>query len=242
MGGMSDALGTGAGNNQHGNAQAANSGNRYNEILAQSAVIVTGIGSRETPPADLALMTKIAKAIEVRGGKGRSGGAGGADLAFERGFANPENIAVYLPWKGFLPKDMTEDDVTAYLGRKRPSAGPGAPVLMSGAVEGRAMEMAAHYHPAWDRCSQGAKRLHTRNMPQVLGENLDQKATLVVAWTIDGKATGGTGQALRIAADLGIPVANLKNQDERRELLSALGIPDPQIEAQKAQMMSGWGR
>lgn len=240
MGGMSDALGTSAGNEQR-NVEQNSSGNRYSELLAGSFVIVTGIGSRETPPADLALMTKIAKAIEERGGKGRSGGAGGADLAFERGFTDPANIAVYHPWKGFLPKDMTEDDVTAYLGRKRPSAGPGAPIMLGSAVEARAMEMAAHYHPAWDRCSQGAKRLHTRNMPQVLGETLEAKASLVVAWTVDGKATGGTGQALRIAADLGVPVANLKNLDERRELLSALGIPDPQVEAQKAQMM-GWGR
>ena len=44
-----------------------------------------GIGSRKTPPHVLAAMTQIAEALAERGYILRSGGAGGADSAFEKG-------------------------------------------------------------------------------------------------------------------------------------------------------------
>lgn len=45
----------------------------------------------------------------------------------------------------------------------------------------------------------------------MLGPKLDSPVNFVVCWTSDGKASGGTGQALRIAADpaYAIPVFNL---------------------------------
>lgn len=48
-----------------------------------------------------------------------------------------------------------------------------------------------------------------RNAMQVLGPRLDAPADLVVAYTPGGAVTGGTGQALRMAGDIGIPVRNL---------------------------------
>ena len=98
-----------------------------------------------------------------------------------------------------------------------------------------AEEKASHYHPAWHKCSPGAKSLHTRNIPQVVGLELDRPADLVVAWTVDGKATGGTGQAIRMAQDIGVPVANLKNPEEKKAVMQALGIQDRDIGFQRAQ-------
>lgn len=72
---------------------------------------------------------------------------------------------------------------------------------------------AMKYHPAWDRCSPWAMDLHARNSAIVLGENLDTPVDFIVCWTKDGKASGGTGQALRIAEDLEIPIYNLFNKD-----------------------------
>ena len=45
----------------------------------------------------------------------------------------------------------------------------------------------------------------------MLGDDLDQPVSFVVCWTPGGEVTGGTGQALRIAADpqYNIPVFNL---------------------------------
>jgi hypothetical protein len=73
----------------------------------------------------------------------------------------------------------------------------------------RALAIAEHYHPAWHRLDQGGRLLMGRNSYQVLGPTLDTPVSFVVCWTSDGKASGGTGQALRIAADYGVPVFNL---------------------------------
>lgn len=208
------------------------------EALSRPQAVITGIGSRETPQSEMDLLTRIAAAAEKRGMRGRSGGAGGADLAFERGFTDPKNIDVIVPWKGFLPKGMTQRDVDAFLGRPRPSSGPGAPVMLPWAKRQEAEEKASHYHPAWHKCSPGAKSLHTRNIPQVVGLELDRPADLVVAWTIDGKATGGTGQAIRMAQDIGVPVANLKNQDEKKAVMQALGLEDRDVGFQRAQQQA----
>ena len=132
-----------------------------------------GIGSRETPDAVLRQMTTIAVWLHQKGFTLRTGGASGADSAFERGSGSKKEI--------YRPRDATP----------------------------AAMELASKFHPAWNRCSEYAKNLHARNGFQVLGINLDSPSNFVVCWTKDGKASGGTGQAIRIATHYGIPVFNL---------------------------------
>lgn len=44
-------------------------------------------------------------------------------------------------------------------------------------------------------------------------------SSFVVCWTSDGKDSGGTGQALRIARDRNIPVYNLYNKGVYEECL-----------------------
>jgi len=56
-----------------------------------------GIGSRKTPARVLTLMSKIAGRLEIRGFHLRSGGAVGADTAFENGVISRKNITVYRP-------------------------------------------------------------------------------------------------------------------------------------------------
>lgn len=68
---------------------------------------------------------------------------------------------------------------------------------------------AASFHPNWSKCSVGVQLLHARNSPVILGANLDKPVDFVFCWTKNGEAVGGTGQALRIAQDAGIPVFNM---------------------------------
>ena len=76
------------------------------------------------------------------------------------------------------------------------------------------------YHPAAAKLSDGAFKLHCRNAYQVLGSELGnincvvkpQRVSVVICWTSDGKNTGGTGQALRIAEDHKIPILNMYNE------------------------------
>lgn len=178
-------------------------------LLATPAAYA-GIGSRETPADVCADMSRIAHALETIGWTLRSGGAGGADLAFENGTSLASLREIYVPWKGF-----------------NGSSSPFYPQAGDRAVTARAEEIASAAHPAWERCSQGAKRLHTRNVHQVLGLKLDDPVAVVICWTSDGRASGGTGQAIRIATAHGIPVLNLHDRSVREAVLAALGLGAP---------------
>lgn len=56
-----------------------------------------GIGSRTTPKADLTLMTQLAVELEKNGYILRSGGAKGADTAFDDGVDDVENREILRP-------------------------------------------------------------------------------------------------------------------------------------------------
>lgn len=154
-----------------------------------------GIGSRETPMEVQIQMESIAKMLALRGFVLRSGGANGADLAFERGCnLSCGEKEIYLPWRGFNDSESKLFGVGKY-----------------------AVDLAREFHPRFDSLSQGAKMLIARNGYQVLGPNVDEeeKSEFIVCWTKDGRASGGTGQAIRIAASYEIPVFNL--HDRRAE-------------------------
>ena len=148
----------------------------------------TGIGSRKTPTNILYQMTEIAECLARCGWTLRSGGAVGADVAFEQGARRKE---IFLP---------TND------------------------IPASAFEIAGLHHPAWGGLPPFVKRLHARNVQQILGENLDLKSRFVVCWTPDGAETnttvktGGTGQAIRIANAYNVPVYNLFNEGRLEQL------------------------
>lgn len=145
----------------------------------------TGIGSRKTPEYILKVMTEYARKLDISGYTLRSGGAKGADTAFSNGSTNKQ---IFLPWKGF---NNLESEYTS--------------------ASDKAFEIASKVHPAWNRCSRGAKLLHARNIHQVLGPNLKENSDFVICWTEGGKDIGGTATAIKLAKHLGIKVYNLGN-------------------------------
>lgn len=134
-----------------------------------------GIGARDTPMPVMQQMELIGSLLGARGHVLRSGGAKGADTAFQVG-------------------------CEAVKGRK---------IIRTATGSQAAMDHAARYHPVWDTLNGSYQRLHARNSVVMLGDNLDHPVDYVVCWTNGGGAVGGTGQALRIAADIGVPVFNL---------------------------------
>ena len=183
-------------------------------LIFHNKRIYVGIGSRKTPPIILACMEEIGAILQRQGWLLRSGGAEGADSAFERGAdraAREDGIMtckeIYIPWNGFQQRFNYE---------------PGVILATTLPKTREAMKMTKYYHPAWERLSQGARLLHSRNIHQILGRDLNDLSDIVICWTENGSIKGGTGQALRIALDLGIPVLNLGNpywQDVNSEIL-----------------------
>lgn len=159
-----------------------------------------GIGSRKTPRIYIELFQRVGKYLASQGVILRSGGAEGADKAFEVGCDTVKGRKeVYIPWKGF-------NDSSSNLIVK----------------DKNAFEIAKKYHPQWSILSQGAKKLQARNCHQVLGEDLNSPSAFIICWTKDGNGQGGTGQALRIAKDYNIPVFDCGSYDDidecRKEL------------------------
>lgn len=177
---------------------------QLNDILVaadchQLHAVYAGIGSRKTPTDVLDLMTCIATRLDGWGWTLRSGGADGADEAFENGATRSKGL--YLPWPNFNGRNGV------WVTRDKPSA--------------KAMEIAAKYHPNWKNLREAVQKLHARNVHQILGADCASPCAMVVCWTPDGSTgittarTGGTGQAIRIAHDHRVPIFNLARPDHR---------------------------
>lgn len=162
--------------------------------MTTHTLVYAGVGSRRTPENILQDMTFIAKKLEEKGYDLRSGGADGADKAFEAGAGVQKQI--FVPWDGFN----------------------GIKQLYK--IPDKAFEIAQQNHPAWNNLSQAIKCLMARNVQQVLGAYLQQPCEFVICWTPDGAfhdkqrsmVTGGTGLAISVASKNGIPVFNIKRK------------------------------
>lgn len=163
-------------------------------------IYYAGIGSRKTPEDICRKMFTAGRAMAGLGFILRSGGAAGADESFEQGvesFCEANSVStdvlreIYLPWRGF---------------RKNQS-----PLWGS---DKSARLLAKQYHPRWDIVSCAGRDFHARNCYQILGRDLATPSTFVLCWTPEGAVTGGTGQALRIAQDHGIPILNFATDED----------------------------
>lgn len=185
----------------------------------------TGVGSRETPDDILEVMQQLGKKLADNHWVLRTGGAKGADQAFELGWVQhvQENkqftkAEIYLPWDGYekhardamfgcniLP-DL--DDEFLYL---------------------VAESMAEQLHPAWNVNKEdgspivtaGAKKMHRRNVYQVLGRDLKTPSSMLVAWTKltkQGAPKGGTATAIKLATNHGIPCYNLNKPEDLEKI------------------------
>lgn len=156
--------------------------------------IYTGIGSRETPIEICDLMRGIASSLSDSWTL-RSGHADGADIAFEEGAMSANGAKeIYIPWQGFHKGKHGYNDTH---------------VVHCLDNHLKAISIAADTHPNWKACGHAAQLLHTRNVYQITGTDLNTPSLMVICWTKDGNATGGTGQAIRLAKRLSIPVFNL---------------------------------
>lgn len=171
---------------------------------SEMQLFYTGIGSRKTPGPILSMMEDIAARFNQLGVYLRSGGAQGADSAFESKAGAFKEI--YIPWDGFNDRKANEQTT----------------IIPS--ITDKSRKLVEDFHPAPERLKRGAFSLMHRNGFQVLGENLDHPSACVVCYTPDGAFSGGTGQAMRIADSMNIPIFNLYHQDDQDILKKVLSI------------------
>lgn len=136
--------------------------------------------------------TKLSIFLENKGWILRSGGACGADLAFEKEVTRKQ---IFLPWKNFNQNTSNLFEI--------PLA---------------CFEIASNIIPYWNHLTEPIKRLHARNVQQVLGLNLDSPSEFFVYWTPNGEVTGGTGTAIKLAIMNNIPIFNFANENDDYKL------------------------
>ena len=158
-----------------------------------------GIGARKTPPEMMSLMTDLATRLEEKGWILRSGGAMGADSAFQLGVKNPENQCIYTT------NSMYEEGNTT-----------------------NAWASVDRYHPNSRALNGYIRELMARNYFQVMGKHSGIPSKFVICWTdsyetdeqgLIKDTSGGTGQAVRIAYGNGILVYNLKHNEHLGKIL-----------------------
>lgn len=157
-------------------------------------MIYAGIGSRETPIDIQREMTLIATWLESRGYTLRSGGAEGADLAFEAGVKNKKEIF----------KRIAATDLTRAIAREihpKPEALKIYTLdLMArntNQIFGKDLNLPVDFVITWTR--DGMTKYTERSIK-----------------------TGGTGQAIEMASRKGIPVINMKDTNWMAKLKNLL--------------------
>ena len=163
----------------------------------------TGIGSRLTPAPILAEMTRIGRELACRGLILRSGAAQGADSAFEKGcdqgFGQKE---IFLPWYRFHGHDSRYYSPTSF-----------------------AFKIAEQLiGEQWKWLKQPVKKLHARNVHEVLGIGCDDPVRYVLCWTPEGKTIGGTATAIKLAHSVEVSVINLAAPTAQEELRRELFV------------------
>lgn len=184
-------------------------------------VAYSGIGSRETPDEVLGVMEDAAFRLARIGFTLRSGKAAGADAAFQLGaqryhalfpdISYSKIAEIYIPWKGFKGGDGLSDlyDILPdVLDKQYPG------------YDEMRWEWVKEVHGGWEKLSQGARKLHERNVHQLFGPNLgdayvnQSKFVLYYApETRTGNPKGGTATAVNLAKKQGIRTLNLLKED-----------------------------
>lgn len=194
-----------------------------NFCLSSSIRYYTGIGSRETPFYICAIMTVLANILEKQNFILRSGGAIGADSAFENGVSDPNKKMIFLT--GALHNELGKNKV--YSDYQLQNA--------------RIFIFNNNIHPIWQRLPEYSKALHTRNVFQVLGMDMNEVSKFTVCWTKDaavdfktsGRKTGGTGTAIRISHHYKVPVFNLAIDSHLRKILGYIKTKIDSVEFSK---------
>lgn len=171
---------------------------------------ITIVGSRDLPIGMKSKIKAIAKYWASEGYQVRTGNATGADAAAREGAKEGGKEAFV-----YGPKDV---DLNTDHGKFT-------------------MQVMEETHPNPEALrikGPGVQKIQARNTYQVFGFDLNKPSDLVIVYTKDGATTaeqtkvvdpktrrstsGGTGQAIRLASNKGIPVVNLANKNYKKEL------------------------
>lgn len=182
------------------------------------------VGSRGITANQSFFAIKLSMVLALTGYTQFSGAANGIDTSSEFGAKLAHDLLIkklslqktgysdvmriYLPWNGFGGRRVNLND--GYLVPSHPNA----------------KAIAQAHYSAWEYSHDSVKNLMTRNVHQVLNDDLNSPVKFVACYTSDGvndgtqttNKTGGTGQAIRIGTAYGVPIFNIGNDKDKLRL------------------------
>lgn len=164
-----------------------------------------GIGSRDITPEITLLMRRLGKHLAELNMVLRSGGALGSDTAFYEGAVRavgyvPALTEIYLGWNG-MGGHVHDPENGFYDSTRYPT------------VE-EAMNIAERIRGGFHGLGRGGIALHSRNIFQILGPELNDPVDLVICYAkpVGNRVKGGTNTAYSLAVERNIPIINLYTQ------------------------------
>jgi len=146
-----------------------------------------GIGSRKITPEAVSLAKKISSQLDILGYTLRSGGAIGADTAFESMASKKE---IFRPSRNSYGKNL---DIAVQLMTK----------------------IAESFGLNFKNFKEYTQLLIARNAFQILGKDLQTSSSFVVCWTPNAEFVGGTRWALQLAINNNIPIYNIASLNDQ---------------------------
>lgn len=162
-----------------------------------------GIGAREPPEEIYNKCVAIGELLVERGYMLHSGGADGCDSAFETGHGQPDGKQIFLPWKNFNHNK--------------------SPYYFDKEIPKKLTDIASKVYPHWEYVKEPVRKMHARNVQQILGENADDPSDFVICYTERPynvrSAIGGTMFGIVLAIERFIPVFNLFLPDAEEKFI-----------------------
>lgn len=145
-----------------------------------------GLGSRVIPPEYQSACRHVAYVAAMYHVILRTNTNAGTSAVFEDScFRCQGTRQIYLPYEGF---NKRRHGVSA--------------------LTGEHYEVASRAHPNWSACNQCAKKIHANTVSMLLGDNLNDKAGVLLTYTEKGIAQGSSGFAIHLAKGYDIPIIN----------------------------------
>lgn len=163
-----------------------------------------GIGSRQTPKQIIDMIKIIAILLAHDGHVCATGAEPGADQAFAEGTLLAEGpVQLHIPWHSYEQawRSKIKGNIRTF-------------ILEDTDLE--AYNSVSMFHPAFNKLSPSVKALHARKY------NIIKNASFVVCWTEKGQPIGSTGQAIRIATYLHLPIYNLGHKETLENMQAAI--------------------
>jgi hypothetical protein len=172
-----------------------------------------GLGDIQTPEYIIEIIRTTAILLVHDGYTCITGGCQGAEQTFANGtLVAGGSVTIHLPWQSF------ESAWVNKLPKER------ATIVVLQENDFDAYNSVRNFHPAYEKLTPSVRAINARYF------NILNDVSFLICWTKEGQLIGSTGQAMRLATYLHIPLYNLGIQETLDKMVSKIQQRLPELE------------